>query len=70
VRERHDLIAETLSPWTIGHHLNFLYGGGEWADEAQTRAGYGAETYERLAAVKSDVDPANLFRHNRNIRPR
>lgn len=70
VRERHDLIAQALSPWTIGHHLNFLYGGGDWADEAQTRAGHGAETYERLTTIKSDVDPANLFRHNRNIRPR
>ncbi len=70
VRDRHDLIAKTLSPWTIGHHLNFLYGAGDWAGEPATRAGYRAETYDRLTAIKSDLDPANLFRYNRNIRPR
>ncbi|MBF6330009.1 FAD-binding oxidoreductase [Nocardia transvalensis] len=69
VRDHHDLIRKTLSPWTIGHNLNFLYGAGDWADEDQTRGGYTADTYARLSALKSTYDPANLFRHNRNIRP-
>ncbi len=69
VRDRHDLIAESLSPRTIGHSLNFLYGEGDWADESQTRTGYTSQTYARLAALKSKLDPANLFRYNRNIRP-
>lgn len=68
-RAFHDLVAKTLAPWTIGHNLNFLYGAGEWADENQTRAGYSARTYARLRALKSEYDPANLFRFNRNIRP-
>ncbi|MCM6778791.1 FAD-binding oxidoreductase [Nocardia sp. CDC159] len=67
VRAQHELIAKTLSPWTVGHNLNFLYGAGEWADEDQTRAGYTQHTYARLAALKSKYDPANLFRANRNI---
>ncbi|GAB2704281.1 FAD-binding oxidoreductase [Nocardia thraciensis] len=69
VRDRHDLIGKALSPWTIGHSLNFLYGAGEWAGEDQTRSGYRTETYDRLAALKAQHDPTNLFRFNRNIRP-
>ncbi|NKY87496.1 FAD-binding oxidoreductase [Nocardia veterana] len=69
VRGFHELVAKTLSPWTVGHNLNFLYGGGDWADESQTRAGYTPATYARLQALKAEYDPANLFRCNRNIVP-
>ncbi|MET9491383.1 FAD-binding oxidoreductase [Nocardia sp. NPDC006630] len=62
-------IRKTLQPWTIGHNLNFLYGGGAAADEAQTRAGYSDSGYDRLAALKSKYDARNLFRFNRNILP-
>jgi hypothetical protein len=54
---------------TAGHNLAFLYGDGERADEAQTRAGHDAGAYERLAVLKAAHDPHNLFRLNRNIRP-
>jgi FAD/FMN-containing dehydrogenase len=39
-------------------------------DEGQerVRASYG-DNYDRLAAIKADYDPANLFRVNQNIEP-
>jgi FAD/FMN-containing dehydrogenase len=30
---------------------------------------YGAELYDRLARIKRDYDPANMFRINHNIEP-
>ncbi|PXX62481.1 FAD/FMN-containing dehydrogenase [Nocardia tenerifensis] len=64
-----DKIRTALAPWTLGHSLNFLYGAGADADEAQTRAGYSADTYAYLAELKAKYDPHNMFRFNRNIRP-
>jgi FAD/FMN-containing dehydrogenase len=33
------------------------------------RAGFGAEKYARLVALKDKYDPGNLFRINQNIAP-
>ncbi|MEO8461570.1 MAG: FAD-binding oxidoreductase [Chloroflexota bacterium] len=35
----------------------------------ETRATYGDATYERLAALKRDWDPTNVFRLNHNVEP-
>ncbi len=51
---------------TGGNYVNF-----QTADEGdeRVRATYGAN-YDRLAAVKDAYDPQNMFRSNRNVRPR
>ncbi|WP_431957908.1 FAD-binding oxidoreductase [Nocardia lijiangensis] len=69
VPDEHGAVRKVLAPWTIGHSLAFLYGAGDGADDAQTRAGYAPDTYAKLAALKAKYDPHNMFRFNRNIRP-
>jgi FAD/FMN-containing dehydrogenase len=57
---------DVLAPWKSGGvYLNFV---GDEGDD-RVRAAFG-EHYDRLAAVKADYDPENLFRGNQNIRPR
>jgi len=36
--------------------------------DQRTRQAYG-HNYDRLAALKTQYDPTNLFRHNQNIKP-
>ncbi len=50
---------------TGGVYLNFEPESGE----DKVRAGFGAEKYAKLAALKAKWDPQNLFRLNQNIRP-
>jgi FAD/FMN-containing dehydrogenase len=59
-------LAAALAPYGHGAaHPNFA------SDDAgdRVRQFYGAETYERLAAVKGRWDPENVFALNQNIRP-
>jgi FAD/FMN-containing dehydrogenase len=51
---------------TGGNYLNFQTSD---EDEERVRATYGANV-DRLAEVKEEYDPYNLFRTNRNVRPR
>jgi hypothetical protein len=48
-----------------GAYINFM---GDDEDDERLRATYGPN-YPRLAAVKKQYDPRNLFRVNQNIRP-
>ncbi len=48
-----------------GAYVGFLADEGE----ARVRAAYPGATYERLAAVKAQYDPDNLFRLNQNVAP-
>jgi FAD/FMN-containing dehydrogenase len=59
-----DLCAD-VRPYATGDvYLNFTGDEGE----GRTRAGYGEE-YDRLAAVKAEWDPDNVFRQNHNVKP-
>ena len=50
---------------TGGVWLNFI--GDEGED--RVRAAYGEQKYRRLAAIKGEWDPGNVFRGNQNIKP-
>jgi len=50
---------------TGGLYLNFEPGTGE----AEVRAGFGDEKFRRLAALKQEWDPENIFSGNHNIAP-
>jgi FAD/FMN-containing dehydrogenase len=54
-----------LTPHISGAYANFLAS----ATEEDVAAVYPAETYKRLAAIKQQYDPSNLFAGNHNIRP-
>jgi FAD/FMN-containing dehydrogenase len=54
-----------LTPHVNGAYANFLAS----ATEEDVAAIYPTETYQRLAAVKRQYDPGNLFARNHNVRP-
>ncbi|MEV6328594.1 FAD-binding oxidoreductase [Streptomyces sp. NPDC051909] len=56
VRELHARVEEALAPRTLGRAVNFVFG-----DRGRTEGLYDPETAKRLAAVESELDPANLF---------
>jgi FAD/FMN-containing dehydrogenase len=59
-------IRADLKPWASGSvYLNFI------GDEGENRviAGFGRESYQRLARVKGQYDPDNIFHLNHNIKP-
>ncbi|MER6354366.1 FAD-binding oxidoreductase [Streptomyces sp. NPDC001634] len=51
-----------VAPWTIGRALNFAFGAGD-----RTEGLYDTGTRKRLAGLKAQYDPANLFRRNYNV---
>jgi FAD/FMN-containing dehydrogenase len=58
--------SDAMAPFTTGGvYLNFEPSEGE----ERVRAGYGAEKYSRLVALKDTWDPENLFRVNQNVKP-
>ncbi|MGW5688647.1 FAD-binding oxidoreductase [Nonomuraea sp. NPDC003754] len=61
-----EAIWERLAPHVNGAYANFLAS----ATEEDVAAIYPPQTYERLAAVKRQYDPGNLFAGNHNVRPR
>jgi len=67
-RQVHERLHEPMRPWWAGGSvLNFL-GVGDTTPE-QICSAYPPEIYSRLAAIKADYDPQNIFRVNHNIPP-
>lgn len=58
-------LADALQQSDTGAYVNFLGNEGE----KRIRAAYPGQTWERLAAIKAQYDPSNLFRLNQNIPP-
>lgn len=57
---------EELKPFDVGAaYLNFVAD----VDDDQVRASFGDENYGRLAAVKSEFDPDNIFNRHHPIKP-
>jgi FAD/FMN-containing dehydrogenase len=57
---------DSLQPYAAaGAYLNFIGDEGQ----SQIRASFGEQAYERLARLKTRLDPANRFRLNQNISP-
>ncbi len=57
-------VIATASDASTGRaYVNFL------TDPGAARSAYGAETYDRLVALKNEYDPRNVFRLNQNIDP-
>jgi FAD/FMN-containing dehydrogenase len=57
---------DALAPHGEGVYVNFLDSDD---DSDRVREAYGAATYGRLAEVKAEYDPENVFHHNKNIEP-
>ena len=56
--------AATLAPFSLGAgYVNFD------ADPGRARSAYGDQIYDRLARLKREYDPANLFGRNQNVKP-
>ncbi len=59
---------EALQPHATGSgsYVNFIADPG---DETRVRESYGATKYDRLARIKAQYDPENIFHRNANIKP-
>jgi hypothetical protein len=60
-----DAMWEALAAHVTGAYANFLTS----ATDADVAAIYPTDTFTRLAAVKRQYDPSNVFAHNHNIAP-
>jgi FAD/FMN-containing dehydrogenase len=61
---RDDYAASHPHSGVVGGYVNFMAG-----DDADRVEDDYRGNYERLARVKADWDPENVFRTNQNIRP-
>lgn len=57
---------DAMAPYATGVYMNYL-GVGDGSE--RVREAYDEDAYARLAALKREYDPQNLFHRNQNIRP-
>ena len=60
--------ASALLPFSSGAYVNQV--GTEEEEGAEAIQAAFGDNFQRLSALKQKYDPANLFSHNQNIRPR
>jgi FAD/FMN-containing dehydrogenase len=59
---------EALRPHAVGSGDGYLNGTSDYQDD-RVRGSYGPQKYDRLARIKAEYDPDNLFHVNANIVP-
>jgi hypothetical protein len=59
---------EALRPHAIGSGDGYINGITDFSDD-RLRHSYGPAKYERLARIKAEYDPGNMFHLNANIKP-
>ncbi len=56
---------KSIAPFTSGAYVNFF----SETTEKEVSAAYPKTTYERLAKIKKQYDPQNIFNRNYNVKP-
>ncbi|MFD3450699.1 FAD-binding oxidoreductase [Streptomyces sp. NPDC058691] len=64
-----DILAKELAPWADDRVSGNFVAPHDALTETGVQRVYGPDRYQRLAQIKREFDPANMFRINHNIRP-